>query len=215
MPDFTAFQSNESINSLLPLLRLIGPWDEETSFSQRICSLRVTFTLEHAGVTGSFNSPGFLMSLSCGLDRRWKVVSLKIINFITSPLNNAPFNFLYFWIHYNQMATSCSGALSGQQGGVKLWFLSVVKLLRSSPSSPTPSPTPSSPAPWRERPTELWRIFMSEGEQLVWDHLTREGEKKRSGGGAGWRGGGREKGENVRCRWRQRQRERLDLNVFI
>lgn len=45
------------------------------------------------------------------------------------------------------MATSCSGALSGQQGGVKLWFLSVVKLLRSSPSSPTPSPTPSSPAP--------------------------------------------------------------------
>lgn len=195
MPDFTAFESTESINLSLPLLRLIGPWDEETSFSQRICSLRVTFTLQHTGVTGSFNSPGFLMSFSCGLDRRWNAVSLKIINFITSPLNNIPFNFLYFWIHYNQMATSCSGALSGQQGGVKLWFLSVLKLLRSSPTSPDSL----SPAPWRERPTELWRIFMSEGEQLVWDHLTREGEK-RSGGGR--RGGGREKGENVRCRWR-------------
>lgn len=186
MPDFTAFESTESINLSLPLLRLIGPWDEETSFSQRICSLRVTFTLQHTG---------FLMSFSCGLDRRWNAVSLKIINFITSPLNNIPFNFLYFWTHYNQMATSCSGALSGQQGGVKLRFLSVLKLLRSSPTSPDSL----SPAPWRERPTELWRIFMSEGEQLVWDHLTREGEK-RSGGGR--RGGGREKGENVRCRWR-------------
>lgn len=94
--------------------------------------------------------------------------------------------------------------MTGQQGGLKLWFLSCPP---SSPPPPHPR-LPLAPAPWRERPTELWRIFMSEGEQLVWDHSAKEGGRE-------WgMARGREKREN-RGRRGDKGRDRGCILMFV
>lgn len=193
---FPAFESLESINSSLWLLLLIAPWEERNSFTPRISSFETTaLTFAHIKMC---QKKGFLQRAR---NRRWTCVIVNIKHFITSNLHEL-LSYILKW----KISARRSSAVISQQGGIMLLFDSH-PLLTPSVLHPIPDSLSTAP-PWRERPTELWRIFMSEGEQLVWDHSTREGGKSEGMGGA------REKKEIVRKTWRRQTLEGRDKGWF-
>lgn len=84
------------------------------------------------------------------------------------------------------MVASCSDAVTGQQGGIKLWFL-------SNSSSP-PLILNCLPPDGKGQPSSgeyLW------ARERNWFEIIPQG---REGGRGGGQGGGKEKGENVDAR---------------